>query len=150
MRGGSRLFGTSRRASCHEQRPSPSRDSVVFGVQGLAPYWFEVDAAAYLNRDGKLSGRLEAEYDLLLTQRLILQPRLETRFAGSADRDRHIGLGFNDLELGIRLRYEIKREFAPYIGVTWSRKLGDTADFARQAGEDVRERAVVAGLRMWF
>lgn len=134
----------------YEDRPSPSRTSLAFGVQGLAPYWFELDATAYVNQKGKFSARLEAEYDLLLTQRLILQPSAGTLFAGSAEAERGVGRGFNNLELGLRLRYEIHRQFAPYVGVTWSRKLGDTADLARSTGEDVTEKAVVAGLRVWF
>jgi len=134
----------------YEDPPSPSRTSAALGLQGLAPYWFEVEATAYLNEKGKLWAQLEAEYDLLFTQRLILQPRLDTRFAASAEPERGIGQGFNSIELGLRLRYEIRRQFAPYVGVTWSRKLGDTADLVRRAGEDVTERAVVAGLRIWF
>lgn len=134
----------------YEERPSPSRTSLALGVQGLAPYWFELDATAYVNQKGKFSARLEAEYDLLLTQRLILQPSVGTMYAGSAEAERGVGQGFNNVELGLRLRYEIRRQFAPYIGVTWSRKLGDTADLARSAGEDTTEKAVVAGLRVWF
>lgn len=134
----------------YEERPSPSRTSLAFGVQGLAPYWFEVDATGYVDEDGKLSAKFEAEYDFLFTQRLILQPLVETRFAAYSEPERGVGQGFNDIEIGLRLRYEIRRQFAPYIGVTWSRKLGDTADLARRAGEDVTERAVVAGLRIWF
>ena len=134
----------------YEERPSPSRTSLALGVQGLAPYWFEVDATTYVSEKGKLSARLEAEYDLLFTQRLILQPLVETAFAAYAEPERGVGQGFNDIELGLRLRYEIRRQFAPYIGVTWSRKLGDTADLARRANQDVTERAVVAGVRLWF
>ena len=134
----------------YEERPSPSRSSLALGVQGLAPYWFEVEATAYVSEKGKLSVNFEAEYDLLFTQRLILQPLVETTFTAYAEPERGIGQGFNDIELGLRLRYEFRRQFAPYIGVTWSRKLGDTADLARRAGEDVTERAVVAGLRLWF
>jgi copper resistance protein B len=134
----------------YEERPSPSRSALALGVQGLAPYWFDVEATAYLNEKGKASARFEAEYDFLLTQRLILQPRLETAFAASAEPERGVGRGFNNVELGLRLRYEIRRQFAPYIGVTWSRKLGDTADLARRTGDSATERAVVVGLRIWF
>lgn len=134
----------------YEDRPSPSRTSLAFGVQGLAPYWFEVEATGYVSEKGKFSAQLEAEYDFLLTQKLILQPLVETTFAASAEEERGIGRGFNNLELGVRLRYEFRRQFAPYIGVTWSRKLGDTADLARRENEDVTERAIVAGLRVWF
>lgn len=133
-----------------DMRPTPSRTSLVLGVQGLAPYWFDVEAATYLNQKGKLSVRFEAEYDVLLTQRLILQPRFDTAIAASSDRERGVGQGFNSVELGLRLRYEFRRQFAPYIGVTWSRKLGETADFARTEKQDVSETAVVAGVRVWF
>jgi len=134
----------------YDARPEPSRTSLAVGVEGLAPYWFEVDATAYLDDQSKLSARLEAEYDILFTQRLILQPSAEATMATSADTERGLGRGFRDVGLGLRLRYEIRRQFAPYIGVTWSRKLGDTADLARRAGEETEETAVVAGLRAWF
>lgn len=133
-----------------QTRPTPSRNSLVLGVQGIAPYWFDVEASAFFAEGGKLSARLEAEYDFLLTQRLILQPRVETGFAASSDAERGVGRGFNDVEFGLRLRYEFTRQFAPYIGVNWSRKVGDTADLARRRGEDVKEYGVVVGLRAWY
>ena len=132
-----------------EARPTPSRNQAVLAIQGLAPYWFDVQASAFIG-SGNVSGRLEADYDQLLTQRLVLQPRIETNFSGSSEPMRGIGKGLNDVELGLRLRYEIKREFAPYVGVTWTRKLGETADFARAQGRDVRETALVVGLRIWY
>lgn len=132
-----------------DARPTPSRNQSVLAIQGLAPYWFNVEASAFFG-NGNLSGRLEAEYDQLITQRLILQPRLETNFSGSADTVRGIGRGINDIELGLRLRYEIRREFAPYVGIDWTRRLGDTADLARAQGRDVRETALVLGLRVWY
>lgn len=131
-------------------RPSPSRTALALGLQGLAPYWFELDATAYLDEEGDVSARIEAEYDLRLTQRLILQPRLETQLAAASDRARGIGRGVNEVELGLRLRYEIHRQFAPYVGIAWSRSFGKTADFARDEGADVVQRAIVAGLRVWF
>jgi copper resistance protein B len=133
-----------------EFKPSPSRTALALGVEGLAPYWFDVEATAYLDEEGTLSARLEAEYDILLTQRLILQPRIETGFATSGERERGVGQGFDAVELGLRLRYEIRRQFAPYVGISWSRKLGETADFAREQDEDVTETAFVAGVRIWF
>lgn len=131
-------------------RPSPSRGSLVVALQGLAPYWFDVQASLVLDQKGKLAGRLELEYDLLFTQRLILQPRFETNVLATSDEERGRGRGFNDVELGLRLRYEIRRQFAPYIGGNWTRKLGATADLARQAQLDVSEASVVAGLRVWL
>ena len=129
---------------------NPSRSFAVIGLQGLAPYWFEVDAAAFISDDGNVSARLEVEYDILLTQRLIAQPRFETNVAIQDVASVGVGSGVNDVELGLRLRYEIRREFAPYIGVNWSRKLGDTADFTRANFEDVGAASVVAGIRFWF
>lgn len=132
-----------------EVRPGPTQNYGVFALQGIAPYWFNVEASAFI-RGGNISGRLEAEYDQLLTQRLIIQPRIDSNFSTTADPARGVGRGINDVVLGLRLRYEIKREFAPYIGITWSRKLGDTADIARGRGEDARSTAVVFGVRAWF
>lgn len=134
----------------HDIRPRPSRTHLTLGVEGLAPYWFEVEAAAFLSDRGHLSGRVEAYYDQRLTQRLILQPRVEVNFAAQDDRAIGIGSGLSDLELGLRLRYEVTREFAPYVGIAWDRKLGDTARFARAAGEKVSDLNIVAGVRFWF
>ena len=134
----------------HDSGVGPDRGWLAFGVQGLAPYWFEVDAAAYVGESGRTALRLEAEYELLLTQKLILQPRIETNVYGKRDAARERGSGLSDLAAGIRLRYEIKREFAPYVGIERAAKFGGTADYARAAGEDVKETRLVAGLRFWF
>jgi copper resistance protein B len=127
-----------------------SRFFAVVGVQGLAPYWFDIEPALFISEDGDVSARLEAEYELLLTQRLILQPRLEVEVAGQEVKKFGVGEGFNDVELGLRLRYEIRREFAPYIGVTWTRLLGHTANFVRREGDEVDNLAFVVGVRIWF
>lgn len=127
-----------------------NRVSAVLGIQGLAPYWFEVDANLRASEDGDLSADLEVEYDWLLTQRLILQPRLETSYAFDDVEAFGIGKGLNSVEVGLRLRYETRREFMPYIGVTWSRKFGDTRDLAETEGDDIEDTAFVAGLRFWF
>lgn len=134
----------------YDARPRPQRGFGVIGVQGLAPYFFEVDAAAFVSHEGDLSARFKGEYDLLLTQQLILQPSLELDLAAQQVREVGIGSGLTDVELGVRLRYEIVREIAPYIGVSWSRKVGRTADFAREDGEDVDSLAFVTGIRFWF
>lgn len=134
----------------YDQEPHPRRGYAVFGIQGLAPYFFELDAAAFLSNEGEVSARFDAEYDLLLTQRLILQPAFEVNLAAQDVEERGIGSGINDVELGLRLRYEIRREFAPYIGVNWQRKLGQTADIARGNGEDIDVPSLVAGVRFWF
>ena len=100
--------------------------------------------------DGDVSARLTGTYDLLLTQRLIAQSRLELNVAAQEVEKFGVGAGVNDIELGLRLRYEIWREFAPYIGVSWLRQLGDTADIARREGEIVDDLALVVGVRVWF
>lgn len=136
--------------SIYGDGPDRDRNSAVVGVQGLAPYRFEVDSALFASENGDLSARFTASYELLLTQRLILQPRFETNLAAQQVEKFGIGRGINDIELGLRLRYEVKREFAPYIGVSWQRKLGDSGDFARDEGTQVDDLSLVAGLRVWF
>jgi len=131
-------------------RPRPERTHAVLGLQGLAPHWFEVDAALFLSHKGELSARAEVEYDILLTQRLILQPAVEVNASASRVEEREIGAGLTSIGTGLRLRYEIVPEVAPYIGVTWDRKLGETANLARRDGEDVDETALVTGIKFWF
>jgi len=128
----------------------PNRNWLAFGVQGLAPYWFEVNATAYAGNNGKTALRLGAEYDLLITQKLILKPRAEINVYGKNDPARDIGSGLSDAVAGLRLRYEVTRQFAPYAGIEWARKFGDTANFARAAGAKTSETRWVAGVRMWF
>lgn len=132
--------------------PGPDNDRywAVVGVQGLAPYRFEVEANIRLSEDGDLSADLEAEYELLLTQRLILVPRIATDFAVREVEAFGVGQGFNSITAGLRLRYEIRREFGPYVGLVWTRKLGETADLAQAEGEDDEDLSVVAGVRFWF
>jgi len=127
-----------------------SRYFAVIGIQGLAPYWFELEPALFISDRGDISGRLTASYDLLFTQRLILQPRLDVNAAVQKVEEFGAGSGFNDLSLGLRLRYEIKREFAPYFGIFWLRKFGETAELSRRQGEPVDYLNVVGGLRLWF
>lgn len=134
----------------YDSGDEPDRRWLVVGIQGLAPYWFEVDATAYLGEEGRSALKLEAEYELLLTQKLILQPRLETSLYGKEDGERALGAGLSDVSLGLRLRYEIRREVAPYIGIEWVRKLGETADIARKAEKETKESRTVAGIRLWF
>jgi copper resistance protein B len=134
----------------YDVRPQPQRGYGVLGIQGLAPYYFEVDAAGFVSNKGDVSARLMGEYDLLLTQKLILQPSAELNLAVQEVEELGIGSGLTDVELGLRLRYEFVREFAPYIGVVWERKVGKTADFARQEGEEVDSLSFVTGVRFWF
>lgn len=130
--------------------PDTPRSALALGVQGLAPYWFEVEASAYIEPSGRTHVRFETEYDLLITNRLVLQPLVEFEVYGRADRERLIGTGLSTGELGLRLRYEFRREFAPYVGVVWTRKFFGTADQARAAGEDVAGTRLAVGLRTWF
>lgn len=130
--------------------PGPARDWLALGVQGLAPYKFEVQATAYLGSGGRAMLRAEAEYELLLTNRLILQPRLEAVLNGRADPARGTGAGLAQTSQGLRLRYELRREFAPYLGYAWTQRHGGTADQARLRGEPVRDHGWVAGVRFWF
>jgi len=134
----------------HDFGEGPSRTWAAFGVQGLAPYWFEIEALAYLGEQGRSAARFSAEYEMFLTQRWILQPKLEVELYGKDDPGNGIGSGFSDGQLGLRLRYEIRREFAPYLGVVWSRKFGETAELVREQGDDAAELQFVAGLRAWF
>ena len=131
-------------------KPKPTRDWLVIGVQGLAPYFFEVDAALFVGDSGRTSARLDAEYEMLFTQRLILTPEVEVNLFGRDDPAVSIGSGLSDVEAGLRLRYEIRREFAPYIGINWWRKFGGTADFAELAGDKTEDTQLVAGIRAWF
>jgi copper resistance protein B len=134
----------------HDIRPTPDRSYATIGVEGLAPYWFEVEAAAFLSAKGDLLGRVEASYDQRITQRLILQPRAELNLSAQRIPATGLGTGLTNAELGLRLRYEIAREFAPYVGVSWDRKLGQTARLARAAGDTPGGFAFVAGIRTWF
>lgn len=130
--------------------PNPDRAYAVLGIAGLAPQWIELEANLFLSEKGDLSARVEADTDFLLTQRLILQPKAEINFAFSDDHPTGIGSGFTTLETGLRLRYEITREVAPYIGVNWERKLGNTEDLARDDGEEYDSFAIVAGVKLLF
>lgn len=130
--------------------PGPSRTWAAVGIQGLAPYWFEVEATAYVGESGRAHVRFETEYELLLTNRLVLQPIVELEIHGKSDPERGIGAGLSTGEAGVRMRYEVRRELAPYIGVTWHRKFFGTADRARAAGEDTGGARFVTGVRVWF
>lgn len=134
----------------HDPEPGPSRTYATVGLESLFPYWFEAEGAAFLSDRGELIGRLEGTYDLRLTQRLVLQPQAELRLSAQDIPKLQVGTGLTHVEFGLRLRYEIRREFAPYIGVSYERALGGTADFVRAAGEDVEALSFVAGIRTWF
>lgn len=127
-----------------------SRAYATLAVDAMFPYWFEAEGSLFLSEKGDLLARVEGSYDFRLTQRFILQPRAELEFAAQDIPESEIGSGLSTGELGVRLRYEIRREFAPYIGVSYERAFGDTADFVRAHGEDVESMRFVVGLRAWF
>jgi len=131
-------------------QPRPRRTYAALGVSGVAPYWFEVEATAFVSDRGDGSARLEGSYDLRLTQKLIAAPKLELNLNAQDVPELGLGAGLSTVEAGLRLRYEIRPEFAPYVGVFHERSVGDTADFVRAAGEDVRDTRFVAGVRAWF
>lgn len=128
----------------------PTRVYAVLGLQGFSPYQFEVEPSLFVSHKGQVSARLTSTYDVLLSQRLILQPRLETNVAVQRDEAIGIGAGWNDAELGVRVRYEVRREFAPYLGVTWKESFGATHRLTTQGGGDPSHFAAVAGVRAWF
>jgi copper resistance protein B len=134
----------------YDFRPQPETAYLAFGVQGLAPYHFEVDLAAFLSEDGDLSARAEFEYDLRLSRRWLLQPRLEFNAAFSDVPALSLSRGVTDLEVGLRLRYEFRPEFAPYIGLEYSRLYGDSAREARAEQLEDSGWGLALGLRAWF
>jgi copper resistance protein B len=134
----------------HDDGAAGSVAYAAFGILGLAPYWFETDAALFVSEQGKWSARLEVEYELRFTQRLILQPRLELNHAFAAAAEAGVQQGFHDNSFGLRLRYEVLRELAPYVGVEWWQARGASAAQLQRAGQDAREARVVAGLRFWY
>ena len=131
-------------------KPSPSRNWGVIGVKGLAPYFFDIDAAVFIGESGASAARISAEYDILFTQRLILTPEIEVNFYGQNNQKKGTSTGLSDLNTGLRLRYELRREFAPYVGVSWSKKFGKAADFATTENKQPEETNWVLGIRAWF
>ncbi|HEY8518934.1 MAG TPA: copper resistance protein B [Gammaproteobacteria bacterium] len=133
-----------------DARPSPERTHLVLGMQGLLPGRLAIEGAAFIAEGGDVSARFEGEYDVRITQRLVLQPRVELDFAAQTRPELGVGSGLSAVDAGLRLRYEVRRELAPYLGLLWTRKVGTTADLARAAGEDPREAGIVLGVRAWF
>lgn len=134
----------------HDFQPGGSQDWAAIGVAGVAPYKFEVEATAFVGASGRTAARIEAEYELLLTNRLLLQPLVEASLHGKDDERRRVGSGLSTVEAGLRLRYEFHRQFAPYIGIVHERAFGGTADFRERAGEPGSDTRIVAGVRAWF
>ncbi len=126
------------------------REWAALSLKGLSPYYFDVDASLFIGEGGRTAARLQGEYELMLTQKAILIPEVELNFYGQDDPAIGIGSGLSDANVSLRFQYEFKREFAPYIGVTWSKMFGDTADFAREEGEDTSDAQVMVGFSAWF
>ncbi|MGB3930981.1 MAG: copper resistance protein B [Sphingobium sp.] len=133
-----------------DRRLSSSRAYASVGVEGLAPYWFDIEAALFVSDQGDILGRIQGYHDMRLTQRLVLQPRAEFNISAQNIPGQRLGSGITDAEIGLRLRYEAKREIAPYVGVSWERKVGGTARIARKTGEGVGTTSLVIGMRIWF
>lgn len=146
----SRFFDLQAGARHDWSSEGAGRDWLAIGVQGLAPYFFELETTAFVGEGGHTALRFKASYDLLLTQRLILEPEFETNLYGKDDRARGVGRGLSVAGLGLRLRYEIRREFAPYLGLDVQRKFGTTADYAERSGDSTQQTLWVAGVRVWF
>ena len=134
----------------YDFKPNPSRVYATVGVEGLAPGLFDVQGALFLSNKGELLARAEGYYDQRITQRLILQPRAELNFAAQNTRETRTGAGLSDAEIGLRLRYDIRREFAPYVGVQYHRAFGATRKYLREAGEDPAGWSMLTGIRIWF
>jgi copper resistance protein B len=126
------------------------RTYLALGAESLAPYWFDLEGSLYLSTHGELLARTEGTYDLRLLQRIVLQPRVELNFAARSDAETRTGAGLSNAEVGLRLRYEIRHELAPYIGISWDRRLGKTASYWSAAGENPEATSFVVGLRTWF
>jgi len=123
---------------------------LAFGVEGLAPYWFILEATGYVGEDGRLAARFKLSYDIRWTNRLIMTPNLEANAYSKAEEERNLGSGLGNVELGLRVRYEFHRKFAPYAGYVWERSFSGTADMRRADGDPVNEHRFVAGFRVWF
>lgn len=134
----------------HDYRPGDPETFGAIGIQGTAPQWIELAATAYAGKNNQLAARIEIEHQLLFTNHLMLQPRIEANLHGKTDATRGVGAGLSTAEAGLRLRYEITRQFAPYFGVSWERAFGKTADLRLLAGENRSDVRAMAGLRLWF
>lgn len=131
-------------------KPAPSREWAVLGIQGLAPYFFDLDAALFVGKSGATAARISAEYELMLSQRWVLSPEITLNFYGQNDAEYKTGSGLSDVQAGLRLRYEIRRELAPYVGINWNRRFGSSADFQRADNEPINDAQWLAGIRAWF
>lgn len=134
----------------YDSGPGPNRTWLAAGIEGLAPYWFDLEITAYVGESSRTALRVDASYDMLITQRLVLQPRFEANFYGKDDPERRLGNGLSDVAVALRLRYEIQRELAPYVGVEWVNQYGGTEGLTRAGGGDPSDTRLTMGLRFWF
>ena len=134
----------------YDSGTGPNRTWLAAGIEGLAPYWFDLEVTAYVGESSRTALRVDASYDMLISQRLILEPSFEANFYGKDDLERGLGSGLSDIALGLRLRYEIRRELAPYVGIEWSNQYGGTEELTRAANGDPSDTRLTAGLRFWF
>lgn len=134
----------------YDSGAGPDRKWLAAGVEGLAPYWFDLEVTGYFGESSRTALRVDASYDMLMTQRLVLQPRLEMNVYGKDDLQRGLGSGLSDVTLALRLRYEFRRELAPYVGIEWVNQYGGTEDLSRAAGLDPSDARLTLGLRFWF
>ncbi len=134
----------------YDSGEGPSRTWLAAGIEEIAPYWFDLEVTAYVGESSRTALRIDASYDMLISQRLVLQPRLEANFYGKDDVERGLGSGLADLSLALRLRYEVRRELAPYVGIEYVDEYGGTEDLTRAAGGDPSDTRLTMGLRFWF
>jgi copper resistance protein B len=129
---------------------APGRTWGAIGIEGLAPDFFEFAPTFYFSNRGFFAGRIEGSYDLLITNRLIAQPQFELNFYSKSNPSRGIGSGLSELDTGLRIRYEICRKFAPYIGVAYTGTFGQTATFTREEGGNPNDPRFIFGARLWY
>ncbi|TFW13425.1 copper resistance protein B [Massilia arenosa] len=143
-------FWSTQLGARHDTGGGPARDWLAAGIQGLAPYRFETEATAYVGRAGSLAARFNVKYELLFTPRLILEPELAANMYSRADRERGLGAGLSDTSAALTLRYEVTRQFAPYLGLEWTRRFHQTADLAQSEGRQTSATALRFGVRLWY
>ena len=134
----------------HDNQPKPERNWAVIGVQGVAPYFIDVDSTLFFDKSGRSAWRLQLEYEWLLRQRWALIPKFTLNVFSYTDNATGSGSGVTDTEIGLRLAYELRRELVPYIGINWENKWGKTADFAKDEGEQTRTTQLVIGIHAWL
>ncbi len=129
---------------------NPGRTWGAIGIEGLAPYFFKFAPTFYFSDRGHFAGRITGSYDLLITNRLIAQPQIEMNFYSKNEPRRGVGSGLSEIDTGLRIRYEINRKFAPYIGFAYTGTFGQTATFTREEGGDPNDPRFIFGVRLWY